>query len=283
MNTIKRSLALTITVGLALLTKAQTGTYSWANLPKVQVPTFKKDTINITRFGARPDGITLNTEAINKAIEACSKQGGWCGVHTARHLAYRPCCVKKQREPVCKPVGFSTIHGRQIAVPMIESHFEGKKTVRNQAPISGTDLENVAITGEGVIDGNGDVWRTVKKDKVTEGEWKKLVASGGVLSADGRQLVSIRRVQTGRDKQKRLYVKYNSRLRSYQGLAARHIWWCCRNCKKGVITKHHLPKLPLLEPAHLILRAGDLRWRSRSQPAQRPEWRWHGYQNPARM
>ena len=32
----------------------------------------------------------------------------------------------------------------------------------------------------------GDAWRAVKKDKLTESQWKRLVASGGLLSADGR-------------------------------------------------------------------------------------------------
>ncbi|MDE6370300.1 MAG: glycoside hydrolase family 28 protein, partial [Duncaniella sp.] len=48
-------------------------------------------------------------------------------------------------------------------------------------PISGVNLENVAITGEGVIDGNGGQWRPVKKDKMNASEWKNLIATGGVL------------------------------------------------------------------------------------------------------
>jgi len=49
-------------------------------------------------------------------------------------------------------------------------------------------LENgaskMAIKGKGIVDGNGDAWRMVKKDKLNESQWKKLVASGGVLSED---------------------------------------------------------------------------------------------------
>src|SRR5690606_23849512 len=54
----------------------------------------------------------------------------------------------------------------------------------NQSPISATKAENIAITGQGIIDGNGDVWRVVKRAKLTDSQWKKLVASGGVLSDD---------------------------------------------------------------------------------------------------
>src|SRR5690606_24722437 len=45
-------------------------------LPVVNVPTFKKDTFNITAFGGTADGITLNTRAIDEAISACHKSGG---------------------------------------------------------------------------------------------------------------------------------------------------------------------------------------------------------------
>ena len=41
------------------------------------------------------------------------------------------------------------------------------------------NAENIAITGNGVFDGAGDRWRPVKKDKMTERQWKNLVSSGG--------------------------------------------------------------------------------------------------------
>src|SRR5437764_6451927 len=45
-------------------------------LPAVSEPVFKKDTFNIAQYGAKADGITLNTNSISKAINACSKNGG---------------------------------------------------------------------------------------------------------------------------------------------------------------------------------------------------------------
>uniref|UniRef100_UPI0030DD547F glycoside hydrolase family 28 protein n=1 Tax=uncultured Sunxiuqinia sp. TaxID=1573825 RepID=UPI0030DD547F len=52
-------------------------------------------------------------------------------------------------------------------------------------PIYGKGLENIAITGEGVIDGSGDAWRQVKRSKMTDSQWKKLVASGGIVNESG--------------------------------------------------------------------------------------------------
>jgi polygalacturonase len=56
--------------------------------------------------------------------------------------------------------------------------------MRNQSPVSASGAVNIAITGYGIIDGNGDAWRMVKKDKLTASQWKKLLASGGVLTED---------------------------------------------------------------------------------------------------
>jgi polygalacturonase len=46
------------------------------DMPKVQQPVFPDYTVNIKDFGAVSDGITLNTEAINKAIKAVNEKGG---------------------------------------------------------------------------------------------------------------------------------------------------------------------------------------------------------------
>src|SRR6478609_2739535 len=69
---------------------------------------------------------------------------------------------------------------------LTEGFYEGKSAARNQSPISGINLENVAVTGKGIVDGNGDVWRAVHKSQLTESQWREKVASGGVLKDDGK-------------------------------------------------------------------------------------------------
>jgi polygalacturonase len=68
--------------------------------------------------------------------------------------------------------------------PLVEANWEGLPQMRSQSPISATNATNIGITGKGIIDGNGDVWRAVKSDKLTASQWKKKVESGGVLSDD---------------------------------------------------------------------------------------------------
>ena len=58
--------------------------------------------------------------------------------------------------------------------PLVVLETKGEKEVASISPISGENLENVAITGHGIIDGAGDAWRPVKKSKQTEMQWKTL-------------------------------------------------------------------------------------------------------------
>ena len=44
---------------------------------------------------------------------------------------------------------------------LIDSFFEGLSEIRCESPIMGRDLENVAITGQGIFDGDGSKWRQV--------------------------------------------------------------------------------------------------------------------------
>ena len=54
------------------------------------------------------------------------------------------------------------------------------------SPISAEGAEDIAITGNGTFDGAGETWRPVKKEKMTPARWNALLASGGVVSADGK-------------------------------------------------------------------------------------------------
>jgi len=160
------------------------GTSAKRNLPPVTVPDFKKDTISIVTFGAKPDGVTLNTKAINDAITACSNKGGGV-VKIPRGLWLTgPVVLKSNVNLYLQHDALLNFTRDFSQYQLTETNWEGLRAVRNQSPISATNATNIAITGFGIIDGGGDAWRMVKKDKLTETQWKKLVASGGVLSDD---------------------------------------------------------------------------------------------------
>ena len=72
--------------------------------------------------------------------------------------------------------------GDEDHYPIIKASFEGLETYRCQSPLSAMNATNIAITGNGVIDGNGQFWRPVKKAKVTDSQWAEIIKRpGGVL------------------------------------------------------------------------------------------------------
>ena len=154
--------------------------------PTIKSVSFKKDSFNITRYGAKADGITLNTKPINDAIDACNKKGGGVVVIPKGFWLSGPIVLKSNVNLHLQHNAMLQFTADKSQYPLVETNWEGLPAVRNQPPISATNASNIAITGFGVIDGNGDVWRAVKKDKLTESQWKKLVASGGVLREDNK-------------------------------------------------------------------------------------------------
>jgi polygalacturonase len=160
--------------------------YSWTNLPRTQEPVFRKDTLNIQSLGAKPDGVTLNTKAINEAILKVSKKGGGVVLVPAGLWLTGPVEMKSNVNLHLKESATLLFTADKSQYPLTEGVYEGKSAARNQSPVSGTNLENIAITGKGILDGNGDVWRAVNKNQLTEGQWKEKVAGGGVLKDDGK-------------------------------------------------------------------------------------------------
>jgi polygalacturonase len=175
-----------ISAGLLQATAQTVPTYSWNNLPTAEVPSFRRDTFNIVKYGAIADGITLNTKSINDAITACSTQGGGVVLIPQGLWLTGPIVLKSKVNLHVDRAALVQFTDDKSQYPLVEGNYEGHPAVRNQSPISGTDLQKIAITGEGIFDGNGGVWRAIGKDRLTDLEWKQLVASGGVVSDDGR-------------------------------------------------------------------------------------------------
>ena len=151
------------------------------DMPKIQPPVFPANEIRITQCGGVGDGITSNTQAFADAMEALSKQGGGSLIVPSGIWYTGPIVFKSNIRLHLEKGALILFTPDKNAYPLIETSFEGLETRRCQSPISGRKLENIAITGEGTINGSGEAWRPLKKGKVTEKHWKEVVNSGGVL------------------------------------------------------------------------------------------------------
>ncbi|MBL0234900.1 MAG: glycoside hydrolase family 28 protein [Chitinophagaceae bacterium] len=158
--------------------------YSQYKLPAVKTTAFKKDTVSIVKYSAVSDGITLNTKAFSSAIDELSKKGGGVVLVPAGFWYTGPIRLKSNINLYLAAGALILFTSDKDQYPLVKANWEGQPQMRCQSPVSAEDQTNIAITGKGIIDANGDAWRSVKKDKLNETQWKKLLGSGGVLSED---------------------------------------------------------------------------------------------------
>ena len=154
-------------------------------MPRVERPSIPSRTVSITEYGAFGDGMSLCTDAFADAIDELAGQGGGRVEVPDGIWLTGPIVLKDNIELHLADNAMILFSGDKSLYPLVQIIFEGLDTWRCQSPISARGVKNVAITGRGVIDGGGDAWRGVKRSKLTEGEWKSLVASGGIVSEDG--------------------------------------------------------------------------------------------------
>jgi len=196
MNSLKTTLLLVTAIFLGTCSYAQTAAkttnppdlYSGIEfkMPRVIEPKIPAITVSIVDFGAKSSGQDLCTKAIADAIDAVSKKGGGKVIIPRGTWLTGPITLKSNIELYAEQGALVIFSSNKDLYPLVSSTFEGLNTYRCMSPINGRDLENVAFTGKGVYDGSGDAWRQVKKDKLTEPQWRKLVASGGVVREDGK-------------------------------------------------------------------------------------------------
>jgi polygalacturonase len=155
-------------------------------MPEVSAPVIPAYTVNLKKFGAVGDGVTLNTKAFEKAIAALTKKGGGHLVVPQGVWFTGPIVLQSNIDLHLEAGAVIQFSGDEALYPVIKTSFEGLDTRRCQSPLSANGAENISITGKGVIDGNGQFWRPVKKGKMTEGQWKEVLERpGGVESKKG--------------------------------------------------------------------------------------------------
>ena len=143
----------------------------WAQVPKILknivAPKFPAHDFVITDFGAVADGKTDCTAAIAKAIDACVKAGGGRVVVPAGefltgaihlesnvnlHLAATNSVLKFTTDP-------------KAYLPVVLTRFEGTECYNYSPLIYALGQKNVAVTGDGTLDGQADIsnWWAWKK------------------------------------------------------------------------------------------------------------------------
>ena len=148
-------------------------------MAEVAAPQIPDRSVRLTDFGADRTGQQLCTDAFAKAIDQLAAQGGGRLVVPRGVWLTGPIVLKSHIDLHLEHGAVIQFAADESLYPLVRTSFEGLETRRCQSPISGVGLTDVAITGDGVIDGNGQYWRPVKKSKVTDGHWKRLLEQPG--------------------------------------------------------------------------------------------------------
>lgn len=139
-------------------------TAAWAKLPSIlatiKEPVFKNKTYNILDFGGKSGGVFDNTQVFKKAIQKCTKNGGGIVLVPAGKYFTGPIHLDNN-------VNLHLVEGSEIvfntnpdAFPMVHTSFEGTELMNYSPLIYANNKHNVAVTGKGILNGQGsnDKW-----------------------------------------------------------------------------------------------------------------------------
>lgn len=152
--------------------------FAWAHIPEkiepfvtpfgefnFQRPQFPDKSVNIVDFGAQEGGGFKNTEAINNAIKMLSRAGGGTVVVPAGKWLTGP-IVLLSNINLFMEEGAELLFSQDFTdyLPAVLTNFEGSEVYSYSPFIYSFKQENIAITGKGVLNGQGKPWWEHRKN-----------------------------------------------------------------------------------------------------------------------
>jgi DNA sulfur modification protein DndE len=156
-------------------------------MPEISEPQFPPFRVSIVDYGALPDGYTMNTKAFADAIAACVKAGGGTVLVPPGTWLTGPLRLESNINLLVEKGALVQFSKNINDYPFIENPEGRQNRYGRTQLISAYRAKNIAITGEGIFNGAGEVWRYVLHEDLTELQWKALVASGGTVSDNGEE------------------------------------------------------------------------------------------------
>jgi polygalacturonase len=106
---------------------------------------------NVRHYGAKGDGVTKDTAAIQRAIDECAEGGGTVVLDGGSVFVSAPLTLHSH-------MTLSIAAGTTLAGSVDYPDKEEFKDRGKQALLTATNAEDITIRGEGTIDGRGESW-----------------------------------------------------------------------------------------------------------------------------
>ncbi len=137
-------------------------------ISRIKAPEFKAKEYNITKYGASTTATAAkNQKAINKAIAACSKAGGGKVIVPAGTFMTGAVTLQSNVNLVISKDATLRFAFDTSLYPLVYTRWEGLDLMNYQPCIYANNCKNIALTGEGTVDGYGsnERWWYMKGNK----------------------------------------------------------------------------------------------------------------------
>jgi len=125
-------------------------------LARIKAPSFPKKDFSILKYGAKPGGMFDCREAINKAIVAATKAGGGRVVVPAGEFLTGAIRLRSNVNlHVSKGATLKFATDAKAYLPIVHTRWEGMELMHLSPLIYAYEETNIAVTGEGTLDGQG--------------------------------------------------------------------------------------------------------------------------------
>jgi polygalacturonase len=133
----------------------------WESVPailaRIRRPVFPARDVDVTRFGAVGDGTSDCTEAFRRAVAACAAAGGGRVVVGPGRWRTGPIHLRSNVNlHVTRDATIAFDQNPNRYLPLVLTRFEGVELLNYSPFIYALDQQNIAITGEGTLDGQSD-------------------------------------------------------------------------------------------------------------------------------
>gem|GEM_PF-38726 len=209
-------------------------------MPSIPLPDIPDRQVTLETFGGKPDGNHINTDAFARAIDHLYQAGGGRLVVKAGVWLTGPILLKDRIELHLEKNALVIFTPDFWAYPKRDTFFTEASFKQLQSPISAYRATDIAITGEGVFDGNGHHWRPFRKNKFTADEWQRLLQRDGVLNDAATIWYPMTPdVREYARREENIIRKYNTpdewvRLKDYVRPELLHFYGCDRVLLQGV-------------------------------------------------